>query len=332
MDGDLRPDWLVTSTCNDVSVGSSQWLYYANGPKGFAQAATPFALPAGAPTGAFTSTSRAQKNCAGNLPAFAFVDLTGDLVPDIVMPDVCDDSSIGATAWRIYPGTKSGVMPAAARFALPTATSFTLTWLYGALACTSGSVPSFGLADMNGDAKLDLVVTQSCADVNVGTTHWLVYPNSGSAFAASAAAFTLPTLLGAPTNPFPAFAETSSCGAGKTQPSYTLVDANGDLRLDLLLTQDCADPATGQSYFKLFAGDGARFASTPQDLTLPTQLGSRGAGVGLASAKSCTTPVHPAFESMYFPRMFALVVTSDCNDVTVGQSRWMVYPATCPAP
>ena len=58
MNGDLRPDWVVLSTCSDATVGASRWLYYANGPTGFAATTTPFALPPGGAAGEYTRQIR----------------------------------------------------------------------------------------------------------------------------------------------------------------------------------------------------------------------------------------------------------------------------------
>ena len=335
--GDGRPDWVVTSTCNDTSVGTSRWLVYANGASGFAQAATPYALPPGLSTGAFTAMSQAASACTGgqDAPAFAFFDITGDGKPDLVMTQTCSDASIGTSAWSVFAGSGTGVAQTAAPFPLPATPIFTAGAFAspgGALVCSAQvSRPAFGLFDFNGDGKLDLVITEACGDATVGETRWLGYENGGAGFAAQPAALTLPRLGGAASPAFGAFAAGGSCTQGGAQPAYSLVDGNGDGRLDLLVTHDCADAQTGTGYWQLFVNDGAGFASSARHLALPAAIGATYASpIGLTSALSCAAPVRPAAVAAYFPRGLALVVTGDCADGTVGQSRWLLYPASCP--
>jgi hypothetical protein len=269
-------------------------------------------------------------------PAFAFFDITGDAKPDIVTVKTCNDSSVGMTAWNVYAGSASGVAQTAARFALPTTPSFTpgaFARVGGPLSCTSGSLPAFGLFDFNADGKLDIVVTSTCTDPTVGETRWLSFANAGTGFAASPASIALPALAGVAPPAFPALGASDACTDGMTQPAYTLVDGNGDGRLDLLVTRDCADAQTGALYWQLFVAGASGFASTATRLTLPPALGAQEtAPLGLSAAASCNAPVRPAFDAIVFPATLAAVVTADCNDATVGQSRWMLYPESCVSP
>jgi hypothetical protein len=338
VDGDLRPDWVVTSTCSDAYVGTSRWLVYPNGAAGFAQTATTYALPPGASLGAFATMNRDTVDCANApaAPAFAFFDITGDAKPDIVTVKTCSDSTIGTTVWGVYAGSATGVAQTAAHFALPTTPTFTpgaFARVGGPVSCTSGSLPAFGLFDFNADGKLDIVVTSACSDPTVGETHWLFYANAGSGFAAAPTSIALPALAGAAIPAFPALGASGSCAEGMTQPAYTLVDGNGDGRLDLLVTRDCADVQTGAVYWQLFVAGASGFASSAQRLILPPALGAQeSAPIGLSANASCSAPVRPTFDAIVFPTTLAAVVTADCNDATVGQSRWMLYPASCASP
>ncbi len=337
--GDLLPDYVVTSLCNDATVGSSRWLVYPNVKNGFASAATSYALPPGMSPGAFAGTGAATATCASasgtNDPAFALFDINGDGKLDFVVTQACDADAIGTNAWRVYLGVAAGASQAPTTFTLPSNPTYTA----GAFASTSGTLscsasaskPQFGLLDFDADGKLDLVVTQSCNDPSVGTNVWLLFHNTGTGFGASAS-LALPDMAGLPTDSFPSLGAAGTCAAGVGAPTYAILDADGDARPDLLVTHDCADALTGVSYWQLFTNTGTGFAPAFRAFTLPSALGATSAApVGLTGSSQCATaPTHPAFTTAYLAGLtLDVVVTTGCADATVGRTQWLLYPASC---
>jgi hypothetical protein len=338
VNGDYYPDYVVTSLCNDATVGTSRWLVYPGSKAGFAQTAVSYPLPPGYSAGAFATTSVATDVCTGgkDVPAFSLFDINGDALVDFVLTQSCSDASIGTTSWQVYPGTAGGASQTSAPFTLPTAPAVTA----GAFASTSGSLtctasviaPSYALVDFDVDGKIDLVVTEECVDTSVGTTHWLWYRNGGQGFAATAGEIVLPIVTGAPTGSFPSLAAAGKCANGAGAPTYALTDVNGDRTLDLLVTLDCSDPLTGVSYWQVFPNTVSGFTTPPRLLALPPALGATSAApVGLSGALDCTGTPRPAFTFTYLAgATLGIVATSVCNDTTVGDTRWLFYPASCP--
>ena len=118
IDGDYALDYVVTSLCTDVTVGTSQWLVYRNTGGAFATTTTSYTLPANATVHTFSSLEVDAASCTGNQPAYGFYDVTGDHIADIVETTACDDTTVGVTSWRVYPGSATGV-GAPTAFTLP---------------------------------------------------------------------------------------------------------------------------------------------------------------------------------------------------------------------
>jgi hypothetical protein len=339
INGDLVPDYVVTTLCNDPTVGTSRWLFFAGSATGFAQTATPYPLPPGASSGAFATTGTTTSSCQGaaNAPAFQLFDINGDDIPDFVITQACGNVAIGTTDWQVYLGSATGAAQTSELFPLPTSPTVTtgaFAGISGALSCSATvTVPQFALIDYDADGKLDMMVTATCSEATVGTSAWLYYPNSGQGFAASPVTLGLPTVSGAATGSFTALSATGHCSNGTGTPTYTLGDLNGDLRPDLILLADCANPATGISYWELYLNETSGFASTVARFALPSALGaSSSALAGFSGTAACTaSPDRPAFTTTYLDDTTSLdlVVTSECGSALVGESEWQVYPASC---
>ncbi len=331
-DGDSKLDFIVTSSCVDATVGTTQWLVYRNTGGGFSTAAQSFALPAGAALHAFPSLEVDTPTCNAGKPAFAFYDVTGDFVPDSVVTTACDDVSVGATHWRVYPGTGTGV-GAPIAFTLPGGAVFARP-LGGDIACsnTGFSSPRYAVIDFDGDRKLDLVVTKSCTDANAGATNWSVYANTGAAFAVPPTYVPLPSAPGQPAGAFDAIVGSTSCGAGSSTASLThsLVDVDGDLKPDMVVTEACNDTQTGVVYWLVFPNTGATF-DAPAAYGIPALLGATSSHpIGLSGALSCSAPATPAYESAHVLGLeLDVVETQACSDATLGVSRWLAMRAHC---
>jgi hypothetical protein len=192
--------------------------------------------------------------------------------------------------------------------------------------------PTFALLDFDLNGKPDIVVTQDCVDVSVGTDSWLLYPNSGTSFAASPTTIALPSIPGVPAGSFTSLGGNAKCSNGSGAPAFTLVDLTGDTVIDFLVTQDCGDALTGVSYWQVFPNvGGAGFTSPVSKLMLPPSLNATSAApAGLSGALDCTPPVRPAYTATYLAGLaFDLVVTGACADSTVGDTQWLLFPASC---
>jgi hypothetical protein len=338
INGDGLPDYVVTSLCSDATVGTSRWLVYPNMQNSFAATSTAYTLPPGASAGAFVSTFATAASCSGgkNAPAFSVFDINGDAMVDFVVTQACSSATVGTSSWLVYLGQATGAAQTPTTFALPsdpTVTSGAFGSTSGTLSCSStATVPSFTLFDFDADGKLDIVVTQDCADSAIGSTSWLFYRNSGTEFSPTGASITLPTIPQAPTGSFPSLAGTGDC-ATTGAPSYVLADVTADGRGDMLVWGDCHDNQTGVAYWKVYANSGAGFSSSPAKLALPSALGAKdGSPLGLSSAAQCTVaPPVPAFTTGYLTKVgFDIVATEACADATVGETRWLLFPASCP--
>ena len=336
--GDLLPDYVVTSLCSDTTVGWSRWLVYPSTGTNCATTATPYPLPPGATPGAFATTGTTTASCGTSLnePAFQLFDINGDGKYDFVVTQSCSDPTVGTSSWSVFLGTGTGASQTATSFPLPTSPTFTTN----AFATTSGtascsptaSTPQFGLIDFDADGKLDMMVTQVCNEPTVGTTAWLYYKNTGTAFAA-AATIPLPQIPGAPTNSFPTLGAAGACTNTTGTPTYAVLDANGDGLPDVLVTRDCPDPLTGAAYWQLFANTGSEFASSYAAFALPAALGATSTALaGLTGTMQCTPlPARPTYTTTYLGGpAFDLVDTNDCTNTAVGATEWLVYSASCP--
>ncbi len=339
VNGDLKPDLIVTSLCTDTTVGTTRWIVYLNGPTGFG-AATPFALPPGAVAGAFSSLF-GNADCASGRPGFTFFDIDGDRKDDFVVTLACDNPQIGTTAWRVYTGSGTGVAATPTLFPLPTtpvvtAGTYATTAGPSGLGCDGAGAkgPRYVVADVDYDFKPDLVLTQDCTNVKVGTSQWSWYPNSGTGFAATPSPMPLPPISGAPPNAFSAPSGAATCTGTRPVPQYIYVDLDGNFRGDFLVEHACNDATTGVSKWLLYRDvDGGGFAPTPTPYALPAALGGSVASpLGLSGEAACSaSPPRPAFVSMTLAHSkHALVETKACNDATVGTSRWLVYEGSCP--
>jgi hypothetical protein len=338
VDGDLKPDLVVTSLCTDPSVGTTRWLVYPNGASGFGPPA-PFAQPGGAPTGAFGSFGPAPADCATGRPGYAFFDLDGDRKPDLVITTACDDPQIGTTAWRVYVGSGAGVGVTPIRFPLPLTPSVPVG-TYGSAGgggagCDAKPAgPRYSVFDLDGDFRPDLVLTQDCTDTAVGSTRWGFYRNSGTGFSPSAEPIALPLVPGAaPVGAFPGLSAPPMCSGARQAPGFATLDVTGNLRPDLLVTRSCNDFTTGVSRWLLYRDTDGGFAPSVATFSLPAALGgSATAPLTLGGDAACSaSPPRPAFFAAYLRQLkLDLVVTLACDDVSIGTSKWLLYEAACP--
>jgi len=332
--GDGLPDLVITQLCDDDATGRTQWLVHAGTPTGFADAATTWALPAGYGVDGYLpfSTSAASATCAKGIPGHTLTDLTGDGAADLVVTQSCTDTTIGDSAWAVYPGTGAGFAAAATAWTLPSAyvasgkVPFSST---SATASCGEAIPGHDLQDLDGDALPDLVVTESCADdPTVGDTRWLVYRGQSGGFADAAADWALPTDYGAAdTTPFSSVTDVAA--VDDDTPAHTLYDLDGDGVLDLLIEGVPSQSTVGSAVWSVHFGGAAGFTDAAWDWTLPP-LAATGAFTTPRTTADCGagTPAW-ALSDLDGDTLPELVLTDDCTEAAVGDTRWTTYEASC---
>ncbi len=108
VDGDDLPDLVLTADCTDggdASLGDSHWNVYKNQGGAFSQAATVLGIPAG---GFPMSSDAGHCSYTGNRSdrTYAFTDINGDDLPDIILTGDCTDGgdeAIGNARWDVHP-------------------------------------------------------------------------------------------------------------------------------------------------------------------------------------------------------------------------------------
>ncbi len=253
MNGDGRPDLVVYATCASGSmVVRDHWRVYLNSGSGFAAEATMFPLPGGYSAGSFARPGNLLNCGALNAPGFSLMDVNGDRRPDLVVHAICaSGSAVGSDHWRVYLNSGSGFAAEATMFPLPGGYGAGSFAGPGNLAnCSVKSTPGYGTADMNGDARPDLVVFLACAPGStVGTDHWRVYLNTGAGFSADAARFSIPNGYGELT--FSGLGGEGACGSGD-YPPFSTFDIDGDRRPEIVIPRECMDDAVGTRHWKVF--------------------------------------------------------------------------------
>ncbi len=223
----------------------------------YADETASWALPATA--AGFTRAERLEPDCDAGAPATRLADLTGDGLPDLVQLSDCDDDTVGQVTWRVWPGEEAGFGDEIA-WALPD--GYAAGAFVGAsrddAACDDGDLPAWRLADLDGDGRDDLVITESCADDTLADGAWLVFANTGLGFGAG-----VRRELGGgySREAFVAPRSTAVCAAGANRPAWGLVDIDGDGPLDLVITQSCTVGEVGGTYWQVLDNDGSAFGA-----------------------------------------------------------------------
>ncbi len=102
MDGDGRPDLLVTHRSSDPTLGKSRWAVHWNEGDHFAEAQWTWTLPASGGESPF-GRSGSSPDCAGGGPAWVLDDTDGNGLPELLLTAQCDDPALGDTRWDQFP-------------------------------------------------------------------------------------------------------------------------------------------------------------------------------------------------------------------------------------
>ncbi|MCA9673371.1 MAG: VCBS repeat-containing protein, partial [Myxococcales bacterium] len=266
IDGDKRPDIVVTYACGtstlagaDANVGKTKWRVHRNTGSAFVNGGADWALPTIYAKGYFydvTGSSNCDSYNGYARPAYQLLDLDGDKRPDIVVTYACGsstlagaDADVGKTKWRIHKNTGSGFENGGVAWALPT--GYAKGYFYdvtGSSNCDSYNGyarPAYQLRDLDGNGRLDLLVTYACgsstlagADANVGKSYWRVHESSGSGFAQQSSTWCLPG--GYAKGYFYDSTGSSNCDSynGYARPAYATLQLAG-ARQQLVVTYAC---------------------------------------------------------------------------------------------
>jgi hypothetical protein len=339
MNGDAKPDLVVTADCADAKVGLAYWSVFLNTGSGFAATPTHFALPAGYSNSggipAFTTPAWVSAALCDNrnVPTYSLVDADGDGKLDLVITSDCADAKVGSAYWSVFLNTGSGFAATPTHFALPSGYSFPSTSVQAGPYCNGQNVPNFTLIDTDGDAKVDLVLTGDCNEAPIGRTYWSVFKNTGAGFAPTAAHFALPQgYSDIDHGPFNTAAWFSGpyCD-GRNSPNFATFDVDGDRKPDLVVTSECTDAQAGRSYWSAFLNTGAGFAASATHFTLPSGYSDIDHGpfstTVNASGPYCDGRSAPKFATIDVSSDGKpdLVVTSDCADAKAGLTYWSAF-------
>jgi hypothetical protein len=309
IDGDGRPDLVVTAqlqggqvTC--FSPGNNQyWNVYLNNGSGFANTPLQWALPDGGRiNGSVTygydhiqGTAFGTHNTGSQ--SWTLKDFNGDNKPDLVITAQLQGGQVTCFSpgnnqyWKVYLNTGAGFSASAINWELPNGgkisggTSFGFIHSEGtATSSENTGSQSWGLIDIDGDHKPDLVVTAQLQGGQVtcfspgSSQYWKVYTNTGNGFNPSALNWSLPAggrLSGGTTFGFNHVSNIALTADNTGSQSWELLDLDGDNKPELIVTAQlqagnvsCFSPGNNQ-YWKVYTNTGSSFSGSAVNWALP---------------------------------------------------------------
>lgn len=232
-----------------------------------------------------------------------------------------------------------------ARWDLPASGADASRHPWGALAsgdgtpCGSSGRWAHDTMDVDGDGILDVIIAaDTCRDTSIGGDHWEVHLGTGAGFDGTAETWPLPS-AGLDLDEQPWFQATqhdddTACAAGGTGAFWHLgQEVDGDSRTDLLVLENgCDDPTIGQDHWVAFLESGAGF-TTELTLVLPDVSAAAGSRPWTSGGTAdCAAGGTGAFDYSVVDLdgdgwMDLLVTRNDCEDPTIGEDHWLLYPA-----
>ncbi len=297
IDGDLRPDFVVTFD-RAGAAGDGAWLVYRNNGAGFD--AAPIRWPV--PLRLFRANDQGDASAASTL--FTTVDVDGDRRPDLVVTyDRSTASGSAGTSWSVYRNTGTGFAPTAESWTVP------VRALRVSEQGDAGTAVSLhALLDMDGDERLDFVRTYDISGA-AGDGVWLVHRNTGHGFAEPPIQWRVPGRV---------FHHTDQ---GSTSAATILFLTQPRLRRgpqDFVVTFDRTG-AAGDTTWLGYENTGGGFASVPTAWPIPFRA-SRASEQGDASA---AIALHASYD-LDGDRAIDFVQTFG-RDGLVGVTEWRLH-------
>jgi hypothetical protein len=335
IDGDGFVDLVVTNICDGTpDPGTTGWDVYFGGAAGFSGTPSAWSLPSGFPASEFVFVDKASCDVDPSESWHTTRDLDGDGFVDLLVTNLCDGSSDpGTSAWDVYPGGPQGFAATAIQWSLPAGYPASNFVRLEQLSCEDDPAASFHIVtDLDGDGRLDLVVTNRCdGTAEPGTTSWEVHLGEDGGFAATGVDWLLPP--GFPTSNF-AWPSRQACDEDPAQSFHSLLEVTGDGRPDLVVTNLCdgtADPGTTR--WDVYAGREGGFASDaiawPLPPAAPTSNYARPAQQQCGEDPAATWHVTT---SLAADAGLELVITNVCDGTAdPGTTQWRVHRSVCVA-
>ena len=201
----------------------------------------------------------ANGECGVSTNPYSTFDIDGDRLPDLVVTSHCNSGTegVGSNHWLVYRNTGSGFSASPIEWPLPGGDQN--FYQIRNDDCSAYS-DIYSTLDMDGDLRPDLVLTSKCSgsENDVGSKHWLVYRNTGSAFAASPVEWSLP---GGDLR----FSDIANSECAINQSIYSTIDMDGDLHPDLVVTSKCSggEDGIGSKHWLVYRNNGSGFSATP---------------------------------------------------------------------
>ena len=287
----------------------------------------------------------AELECNGGTarPDYELADLDGDGAVDLITTDDCASGGLGESTWRVFFNDGAAFAANGTDIAIPGAAyagNESIDDLSSDLECfgTNEDEPAYGLRDLNGDGLLDLVITETCvAGSGTGESSWEVYFNVGGAFDAAATTWSVPGSQYPGAMTFERFAEAQDCAGVNDQPTYELLDLNGDGLPELVILDACDTGARGdigEVYWAFYPNTGTGFDASSARWDIPGRLFRGPESLdAIAGTLTCQTGLEkPEYAVLDLDGDAAvdIVVLDLCNDTVVGETQWNLgYGATC---
>jgi hypothetical protein len=196
-----KPALLVMRAKGMDEVGTRKWVLHPAEAEGFAERGVDWALPADASAWGDALPDAYDAVLAGkpigvddsagavaNRPWLTDIDADG--YPDLVTFGGMGDGDAGSAGetpggtaragWKVYEGSAAGFSDSGTNWIFPEGAP--VAAFNGRADTTPGDAIQWRLADVDGDARVDLIVLRNSADADVGTKHWVVHPNTGDGF------------------------------------------------------------------------------------------------------------------------------------------------------
>ena len=286
MDGDARPDLVITSQYSSSSNNHQQfgagsnpyWKVYLNTGTGFSSTVTNWSTPVG---GQYSSTgtnlgllSVASSAYTNNLSqTWSMADMDGDAKADLIITSQYYSSSnnhqqFGAGSnpyWKVYLSNGTDFASTVTNWSTPVGGQYSSTGTNlgllsaGSSAYTNNLSQTWSMADMDGDGMPDLVITSQYSSSSnnhqqfgAGSTpYWKVYRNNGTDFATSVSNWFTPIggqYSSTGTN-LGLLSLASSAYTNNNSQSWSTTDLNADGRADVVITSQYSSSSNNHQQF-----------------------------------------------------------------------------------